>query len=355
MKTISFFHLGDAYIAAKVFGKKFGLNVLDLPKPNQATVSKGISMSPEFACFPFKVILGSYADALDRGADVLMTTAGTSITSCQVADYAFAQKNILKRNGYKFEMITIEGYSPKIMQKNFKPICPNLSLTQISEAVVLFSQKMLILEDIDVCYRNIYITAQKKEAEKFRKKWLYHLDKTDSIIDLYMMSNKIKNEFQKYPSIDTDLPRIAVIGDIHSINEDYINNKIFERLMDLKTIPEKSIHTSFLIKDKFGINIEDSILKQKTKKFLKHNIGGYAQHTLVKAIKYAEEGYDGLIHIYPFNCMPETVIRSILPSIADEYHIPILYLPIDEQTGDAGFTTRIEAFVDLIKMKRARK
>ena len=51
-------------------------------------------------------------------------------------------------------------------------------------------------------------------------------------------------------------------------------------------------------------------------------------------------------------CMPEIVSRSILPQIERDYSIPILYLIVDEQTGEAGFQTRLEAFVDYIGRDR---
>jgi len=51
-------------------------------------------------------------------------------------------------------------------------------------------------------------------------------------------------------------------------------------------------------------------------------------------------------------CMPEIVSRAILPQVEKDYGIPILYLIVDEQTGEAGFQTRLEAFVDYISKNR---
>jgi predicted nucleotide-binding protein (sugar kinase/HSP70/actin superfamily) len=63
-------------------------------------------------------------------------------------------------------------------------------------------------------------------------------------------------------------------------------------------------------------------------------------------------GYHGLVQIYPMTCMPEIVSRSILPQVEKDYDIPILYLIVDEQTGEAGYQTRLEAFVDYIGKNR---
>jgi predicted nucleotide-binding protein (sugar kinase/HSP70/actin superfamily) len=96
------------------------------------------------------------------------------------------------------------------------------------------------------------------------------------------------------------------------------------------------------------------MLNNEVKKYLRHNVGAFSQDTIKSAIHYAEKGFDGIIHIYPFSCMPEITVRNILPKVASDFNIPILYLPIDEQTGDAGFTTRIEAFVDLINIRKSK-
>jgi predicted nucleotide-binding protein (sugar kinase/HSP70/actin superfamily) len=71
-------------------------------------------------------------------------------------------------------------------------------------------------------------------------------------------------------------------------------------------------------------------------------------------VLYAKNGFDGVVQIYPLTCMPEIVAQSILPSIERDYDISILTLIIDEMTGEAGYMTRIEAFVDLLNKRRER-
>ena len=50
--------------------------------------------------------------------------------------------------------------------------------------------------------------------------------------------------------------------------------------------------------------------------------------------------------------MPEAVAESILPVISREYDIPVLRLVLDEHTGEEGYMTRLEAFVDLLEQRR---
>jgi len=46
------------------------------------------------------------------------------------------------------------------------------------------------------------------------------------------------------------------------------------------------------------------------------------------------------------------VARTILTSVSREHNIPVLTFFLDEQTGKAGMSTRLEAFVDLLNRKK---
>lgn len=354
-KKAAFFHLGDTYLAAKVITKNLDFDFIDLPKTNKESISKGLNVSPEFACFPFKSILGNFICAAELGADLIFFTTGSSITACQSADFAMVQQYILKKKGYKIDMVTLNGFRPKEMLSTLRKHKPDLTMKKISEIMVLFTQKFFILEDVDQYYKHIYFSTNKKKAENFKKKYQKKIDKTNKIVKLYKLKKKIKEKYLKYPLLHNPELKIGIIGDIFIVNDDYLNNNIFERIFELGAYAQKGISPKIVISGKFDFKPKNIIKSPKVKKYLKHNVGGYSQHTLEQAIKFAEEGFDGLIHIYPFNCMPETVVRSILPKISQDFNIPILYLPIDEQTGDAGFATRIEAFIDLIKLKKLKK
>ena len=52
--------------------------------------------------------------------------------------------------------------------------------------------------------------------------------------------------------------------------------------------------------------------------------------------------------------MPEIMTQNIFPSMREDCSIPILALIMDEQTGKAGYITRLEAFVDLMRRKKRK-
>ena len=90
------------------------------------------------------------------------------------------------------------------------------------------------------------------------------------------------------------------------------------------------------------------------KPYLMRDIGGDALEC-VSDVAYADKkGKDGIIHISPFTCMPEIMSQNIFPKMREEHDIPILSLVMDEQTGKAGYITRLEAFVDLMRRKKRK-
>ena len=70
-------------------------------------------------------------------------------------------------------------------------------------------------------------------------------------------------------------------------------------------------------------------------------------------VDFKDRNFDGIIHLMPFACLPELISQSIIPRISKEHNIPVLTLAIDEQTGQTNALTRIEAFIDLVRNKKA--
>lgn len=59
----------------------------------------------------------------------------------------------------------------------------------------------------------------------------------------------------------------------------------------------------------------------------------------------------GVIMLTAFGCGPDSYIETYLRQYLDRQGIPHLTLSLDEQSGEAGVITRVEAFVDMIGRK----
>lgn len=63
---------------------------------------------------------------------------------------------------------------------------------------------------------------------------------------------------------------------------------------------------------------------------------------------------DGIIALSAFGCGPDSLMVDEINYHAKDMNMPMIHLTIDEHTGEAGFVTRIEAFIDML-LRRKRK
>ena len=77
-----------------------------------------------------------------------------------------------------------------------------------------------------------------------------------------------------------------------------------------------------------------------------YEITGAASHYI------QDKNIDGVITINAFGCGPDSLMLERISRFSRKFGKPILNLSIDEHTGEAGFVTRIEAFVDMLYRKK---
>jgi len=64
-----------------------------------------------------------------------------------------------------------------------------------------------------------------------------------------------------------------------------------------------------------------------------------------KSVEYAHHGYDGVVNVVPFACLPGHIVNALLTRFAEDYPgVPILKMDYDG-TKQASEETRIEAFI----------
>jgi hypothetical protein len=103
------------------------------------------------------------------------------------------------------------------------------------------------------------------------------------------------------------------------------------------------------------ITRKDIVLSKYLSIFVYAVIGGHGINSIGEIAIYAKNGYDGVIQLAPFSCIPEIMAKGIVPRVSREEGIPVMTIFIDEQTAAAGVITRLEAFLDLLERRREEK
>ena len=100
----TFAHMGTSPLIFKMLLEDLGYEVVFPPKPSQSTLSLGAQYAPEFACIPFKIVLGTYLEVIKDHPDITIISAG-GFGPCRADYYGELQLKILQDLGYNPDMI----------------------------------------------------------------------------------------------------------------------------------------------------------------------------------------------------------------------------------------------------------
>ena len=81
------------------------------------------------------------------------------------------------------------------------------------------------------------------------------------------------------------------------------------------------------------------------KNYLTPAVEGEAILSMGRVVEYAEHGFDGLVNIIPFGCMPGTIVSLLLHQFRHDYGLPVLNV-IVEGTKDPSEDLRFNAFIE---------
>jgi len=337
-----------------------GIDYIVPPKTTTKTLQLGVRYSPEFACLPLKITIGNFVEALEAGADTLLMAGG--VGPCRFGYYAQIQKCVLEEAGYNFDMIILEPPSAGIMLfvNTLRKLAPGKSLLEIWRIIKIGFGKARILDELEK-YTLKYRAYEVKRGDTTRA-YKKALEIMRPAVTVDEIAQAKKEAFSVLEAVEKDMQRpclkMGIIGEFYVLLEPFVNFDIEEYLGNMGISLERSVYLTDWIgpsKDNPVMGISDAEVARAAKPYLNHFVGGEGLPSVGHTVIYAKEGFDGVLHLFPFTCMPDIIAKSVLPQISQDFDIPTLSLVIDEQTGKAGVITRIEAFIDLLASKREYK
>ncbi len=93
----------------------------------------------------------------------------------------------------------------------------------------------------------------------------------------------------------------------------------------------------------FGRELPASEIVARGNTYLIDGTGGEAILSLGRAVEYAEHGFNGVVNVIPFGCMPGTVASVLLHQFRSKHGLPVFNLIVDGNR-DPGQEIRLEAF-----------
>lgn len=359
---LSFPNMGPNVVAFKTLFEQLDIKVV-LPDPtNREAIKIGVKYSPEFVCFPFKATLGDFVSAIKKGADTLVMAIDCG--PCRFGFYHAVQERLLHDMGYKNVTVIPLDQADLLEFKWVKTLQElsgkrNLfSYSKYIKAVIFFLKKAKLLNDIQTA-EGLFRAYERNQGDttKIVKKLLDNLDQTNNLTGLRKFKNTIKEEFHNLDMDKTRHPlRVGLSGEIHISLEPYVNLDIRRKLGEMGVELHQSLSLYDWVVHKFHLNYHRKWLEHLSHPYVPMDIGGECIWVLGEYIDKAKAGFDGFVHSYPFTCMPEVTARTIITNkLKKIYDLPIIYFSFDEQSGQEGFRTRLEAFVDLMTDRRKQE
>lgn len=319
------------------------------PEMTRHTLELGSKYSPDAVCAPFKSSLGSLIEALDAGADTLIMTYGL----CRLGYYGELQEQILRDLGYEFEMVNLSQYTTgkkKDYLKAVRQLNPDAHMVRFAAAGVEGLKMAEYVDDMEeLYYKTCGFEREKGSCRRIFRQFLSDMEHVETKGEMEAVYKSARN---RLTVVETDKPkdplRVGIIGEYFTVMDAFSNLNLEQKLADLgvevhrwMNVSHRNLHYSG--EKNLNISIRD---------LCRFEMGPTSTANIWSARQYAERGFDGIVHVKSAGCTPEIDVMPVLQEIGESYRVPILYLTYDSQTSDTGLMTRIEAFYDMIKMRK---
>lgn len=355
---LTFPHMGNTYISIKALLDELRVDYVMPPFNNKKTLELGTAAVPEGACLPLKITVGALIAACETGADTIVMAS--ALGPCRFGYYCPMQKELLADAGYCTQ--ALHFVPPRGDYVGLYRLIRRISgKSNLLRFFVSLFGAAKIAHRVDQLERHYFYT-QPRELQKGQADALYKSFQKDVLTahgqrELNALLQKTEQKMAAIPKDENARPlRMGIVGEIFDNIDPFSSLYLQEKLgrMGVEIFRPITIsHWLDSVWSRFTRRREraDSF-ENAARPYLKTAIGGHAQETIGHAVLFGKNKFDGIIQIYPLGCMPEIVAQSILPTVSEQEHIPILTIVLDEQTGEAGLMTRVEAFLDLLWRRR---
>ena len=347
--VISYPHMGSyAHVFHQLLRHLFPeAQILTPPPITNKTLELGAKYSPDFICAPFKYNMGNYIEALEQGANVLFQSG----LGCRYGYYGELQEQILRDMGYDFRFICLSRERAKLSNalKILRELGCAISLYRCIEAVLLALGSIRIIDRFEYWMReNIGFEVAEGECELHHKKLLSAIEHADSFSHLRKITYQAKKTIQEIQLRRPEHPlRVGIVGELYTLMEPFSNFEIEKQLAREGIVVSRIMGLRFLL---IGKKAKDSL--GCCGGYLRNHVGANGTDSVSQSLRYARMGYDGVLHLKSFGCIPELNATPALMSISQEHGIPVLHLSFDSHSSETGVQTRLEAFVDMLRMRK---
>ena len=349
-RVISFPHLGYYYVVFDYFLRMVTkCRVVVPPATTKRTIELGSKYAPNSVCVPFKYNLGNYIEAIECGANTLIQGGG----GCRYGYYGELEEKILRDLGYDFEFYNLISDNHISLKKGYA-FCKKMnSKTNIFKCFYYLVNSLIMVICIDKIERfirlNMGFEVVNGSFTKLEDEYFDSFRDNGIIRNIYNYF-KYKKKFKSISICKPDNPlRVAILGELYSLIDANTTYNSERKIMKMGVEVHRDTDLTYLLITK---RFKLGHMIKKGKKYIKYHLGADASGSVVLSYLHIINGIDGILHFKSFGCTPEISAISIMQKFSEEYETPVIYMSFDAEDNEVGVDTRLEAFYDMIKMKK---
>ena len=306
------------------FFSALGFKIILSDPTTKQTMSDGSALVVTETCLPIKIYLGHILNLINKGIKYIFVPSLQSIAPKIYNCSKIRGLPDLVRNVVKGDFVMVEATLDKSAKKQ--------GLYEfLQESVAPFG-----ITDIEK------IKSASKQGWKVYNNFLVMMRAGMNY------KKALSNALNGKVVIESDKKAfpisVALISHGYNIYDERASMKIFEKLEDM----EVNVSTALQLTEE---QMSEGIASLGQKRYWanENEMTGASGHYL------KDNKIDGIITLTAFGCGPDSLMLERVMRKAKEAGKPMLNLTIDEHTGEAGFITRLEAFIDMLYRKKRSK
>lgn len=318
----------------RTFLEKLGAEVIISKQTNRKVLEDGIKETVNDACIPIKVYHGHAFDLVGKVDYIFMPRMISADGKATFCPKFLGLPDMVRYTGVTLPDIIDVRYNrsgfPGGLLRFFKHVARAIG----------------VRNPVRIAYAAINALVVQKKYEKLLLQGM----KPPQAIDFIFGDNRSDGNKNNPAKTDPAPAKpgkvsVALLGYPYAIYDPYISAGVYGKLVNL---------------DVNVITYEQIPLREMRRfsKEMPQNFFWYYSNQVCWAGMYLLENkklIDGIIHVTAFGCGPDAMVDKTLELEAKQAAVPFLSLTIDEHTGEGGVQTRLEAFVDMLSAKKAKK
>jgi len=359
---LTFPRMGTVQVALAAVLEKLGHQVVVPPPLSADTAALGARYAPESACLPCKLVLGGFLQVAERETVDGAIMAG-GVGPCRFGCYHRAHRSLMREQGFDWEWFVARPPRGRLGEvfAELSRLRAGASMRSVYSALRLGWRKLTVLDEIEEAVRELFPRENSPgSVRRVHRRAVAAVEHADELRALRRARAEALCALRAASTSarDEEPVQVALVGEIFTVLEPGANMQLEDFLGGLGARVHREIRISNWAREHIFCDFlrwsrKGHRIKRAAEPYLGHFVGGEGQATVGRAV-HSSAVVDGIVHVMPFTCGPEIIARSVLRTVRRDLDIPILTLVFDEHTARAGVQTRLEAFVDMLRWRKAQ-